>query len=77
MCAGLGKPVAGIHEREEDRAAELVLPVDRLQTAEAGLREVLAEKRAELWSLENASAFICWNDYIEKNGLPLEKHSSF
>ena len=24
MCAGLGKPVAaGIHEREEDRAAEL------------------------------------------------------
>jgi post-segregation antitoxin (ccd killing protein) len=34
-------------------------------------------RAAELWSLENASAFICWNDYIEKNGLPLEKHSSF
>ena len=38
---------------------------------------VLAEKRTELWVAENAKAFECWNDYVEKNGLPLTKYRSF
>ena len=38
---------------------------------------VLAERRAALWVAENAKAFECWNDYVEKNGLPLAKYRSF
>jgi antitoxin CcdA len=62
----------------EDLLAEAkVLRINVSQAAEAGLARAVAEKRAELWIRENAKAFDCWNDYVEKNGLPLEKYRSF
>ena len=53
------------------------LRINVSQAAEAGVAQAVAEKRAELWLKENAKAFECWNAYVEKNGLPLEKYRSF
>ena len=53
------------------------LRINVSQAAEAGVAKAVAEKRAEIWVKENAQAFECWNAYIEKNGLPLEKYRSF
>ena len=53
------------------------LRINVSQAAEAGLAKAVAEKRAELWLKENVKAFDCWNAYVEKNGLPLEKYRSF
>jgi antitoxin CcdA len=53
------------------------LRINVSQAAEAGVAKAVAEKRAELWLKENAKAFDCWNAYVEKNGLPLEKYRSF
>lgn len=53
------------------------LRIDVSQAAEAGVARAIAEKRAELWVKDNAKAFACWNAYIEKNGLPLEKYRNF
>ena len=53
------------------------LKINVSQAAEAGLARAVAEKRVELWVRENAKAFDCWNDYVEKNGLPLERYRSF
>ncbi|WP_416898355.1 MAG: type II toxin-antitoxin system CcdA family antitoxin [Minwuia sp.] len=32
---------------------------------------------ARQWREENAAAIDSWNDWVEKNGLPLEKHRPF
>ena len=53
------------------------LRINISQAAEAGVAQAVAEKRAALWVKENAKAFECWNDYIEKNGLPLDQYRSF
>jgi antitoxin CcdA len=53
------------------------LHINVSQAAEAGVAKAVAEKRAESWLKDNAKAFDCWNAYIEKNGLPLEKYRSF
>ncbi len=53
------------------------LRINVSQAAEAGVAQAVAEKRAELWLKENAKAFECWNAYVEKNGLPLEKYRTF
>lgn len=47
------------------------------QAAEAGLARAVSEKRAEVWLKENAEAIACYNDYIEKNGLPLDEFRMF
>jgi antitoxin CcdA len=47
------------------------------QAAEADLAKAVADKRAKLWVKENLKAFDCWNAYVEKNGLPLDKYRSF
>ncbi len=39
-------------------------------------REKVSEE-AKRWLEENAEAFKGWNDYIEKNGLPLAKYRPF
>jgi antitoxin CcdA len=63
-------------------AADLLLEAKELrinisQAAEAGVAKAVAEKRAELWLVENAKAFECWNAYVEKNGLPLDEYRRF
>lgn len=56
-------------------AKELQINVSR--AAEAGLDRAIAEKRAEIWLLENREALQSSNDYVERNGLPLAKYRQF
>lgn len=47
------------------------------QAAEAGLAKAVAEKRAAQWLKENWEAIESSNAFVEKHGLPLEKHRMF
>lgn len=47
------------------------------EAAEAGLRAAVAEARAARWRAENAAALASSNDWVEKNGLPLQRHRPF
>ena len=53
------------------------LGVSLSQACERGLREVVAETRAAKWLQENQAAIDAWNDYVEKNGLPLGEYRQF
>ena len=51
------------------------LNIDVRQAAEAGIaRAVEAELRARRWAEENADVVRSTNDYIAKNGLPLQRY---
>jgi len=71
------KKATNVSLAESLLAEARLLKINVSQAAESGLANAVAEKRAELWVKENAKAFDCWNDYIEKNGLPLERYRSF
>ncbi|WP_233799596.1 type II toxin-antitoxin system CcdA family antitoxin [Paraburkholderia sp. HP33-1] len=53
------------------------LGVDVSNVTEAELARATSDRRAELWLKENAEAIAYYNDYIEKNGLPLENYRKF
>ena len=53
------------------------LRINVSQAAEAGLAKAVAEKRAELWMKENWDAIESSNAFVDKHGLPLEKHRMF
>ena len=75
--APAAKRATNVSLAENLLAEAKALRINCSQAAESGLGRAVGEKRAELWVEENAKAFDCWNDYIEKNGLPLEKYRSF
>ena len=75
--ANAAKRATNVSLAENLLAEAKELRINVSQAAESGLAKAVAEKRAELWVKENAKAFDCWNAYIEKNGLPLEKYRSF
>lgn len=50
------------------------LGVSLSQAAEAGVARAVAEKRAELWVLENQEAIRSSNAFVEQHGLPLAKY---
>jgi antitoxin CcdA len=45
--------------------------------AACGLEQAVAKRRAERWLQENAAALESYNRFVDKNGLPLEKHRLF
>ena len=47
------------------------------QACERGLREVVEETRTAKWLQENQDAIEAWNEYVEKNGLPLAEYRQF
>ena len=47
------------------------------KACERGLADEVAAARRARWLHENAEAMEGWNDYIEKNGLPLAKYRQF
>jgi antitoxin CcdA len=53
------------------------LGIDVSLAAEAGLVKAIADKRAGVWLEENAEAIASYNDYLEKNGLPLDEYRMF
>lgn len=53
------------------------LGVPLSQAAETGISAAIAEAKATAWKRENAEAIKATNEYVEANGLPLEKHRLF
>jgi antitoxin CcdA len=51
--------------------------VNLSQAAEAGLRRAIAEAKAEQWRHENAGALADSNNWVEANGLPLDRYRQF
>jgi antitoxin CcdA len=51
--------------------------VNLSKAAERGLRETIAEARAEAWLIENQAALESSNRYVEEHGLPLARHRQF
>ena len=71
--APLPKKSANVSLAESLLAEAKELGLNVSQAAEAGLAKAVSDKRAEVWLKENAEAIACYNDYIEKNGLPLDE----
>lgn len=53
------------------------LGVNISQAATSGLEQAVAWKRSERWLEENGEALDSFNEYIEQNGLPLERFRLF
>ncbi|MCO6187408.1 type II toxin-antitoxin system CcdA family antitoxin [Rhizobium sp. L1K21] len=53
------------------------LGINVSRAAERGLSAEIKAERERLWKLENAKAIQCANDYVERNGLPLEHLRTF
>lgn len=51
--------------------------VNLSQAAEAGLRHAVQDAKAAAWKRENAKAIESSNQWVEENGLPLEKYRPF
>ena len=53
------------------------LGVSISQASNRGLEEAVKKARAEQWLEENKAALDSYNDWVEANGLPLEKYRLF
>ena len=53
------------------------LGVNLSRAAEEGIAARTKAARAEAWQRENAEAIQNYNEYIEKNGLPLAEYRMF
>lgn len=53
------------------------LGINISSSAESGIRGALLERKRALWLEENKDAISSSNDYVVKNGLPLEKFRNF
>jgi antitoxin CcdA len=52
-------------------------PPEATAPVPAGKHEATRSKAARTWLDENAEAIRSYNSWIEKHGLPLQKHRSF
>ncbi|PWB48051.1 MAG: post-segregation antitoxin CcdA [Nitrosomonadales bacterium] len=75
--ANAAKKATNVSLAENLLAEAKELRINVSQAAEAGVAKAVAEKRAELWLKENWEAIESSNAYVEKHGLPLEKHRMF
>ena len=53
------------------------LNINVSQACEEGLAQRVAKSHAEEWLEANRAAIDYWNEYVEKNGLPLERYRQF
>jgi antitoxin CcdA len=53
------------------------LDINISRVAEKSIADAVAEEKARLWKIENRGALEAWNEYIERNGLPLAKYRQF
>lgn len=58
-----------------DQAKRLAINVS--QACESGLSEQVRKALGEEWKRENKEAIESWNEWTDKNGLPLEKYHQF
>jgi antitoxin CcdA len=53
------------------------LDVNISQAASQGVEKAVKRARVERWLAENTAALDSYNEWVETNGLPLEKHRLF
>lgn len=53
------------------------LDIDASKAAEAAIATAIHNARAEEWKRENQAAIEAWNEWTDKNGLPLAKYRQF
>ena len=53
------------------------LGINVSQACEQGLAAKLASTRKEIWQEENSIAIEEWNDWVDRNGLPLSQYRQF
>ncbi|GGG10209.1 MULTISPECIES: type II toxin-antitoxin system CcdA family antitoxin [Rhizobium] len=53
------------------------LDINLSRAAEDGIAKAVKAERERRWLEENAEAIRVYNEYIEKNGLPLEEYRTF
>jgi antitoxin CcdA len=53
------------------------LTVNVSRACEAGLAAEVREAKARRWQQENEAGFKAWNDYVERNGVPLADYRKF
>jgi antitoxin CcdA len=58
-----------------DEAKELGVNIS--SAAASGLEQAVAKRRAERWLDENGAALESYNEFVRKNGLPLEEFRLF
>lgn len=53
------------------------LGINMSQLAEEALAKAVSEEKSRRWKIENRAKLDAWNDYVDKNGLPLAKYRLF
>lgn len=53
------------------------MKVNLSRAAEIGLKAVVAEAKAQLWSQNNSLALKSSNEYVDSYGLPFDKYRQF
>ena len=53
------------------------LNINLSAAAEDGVKKAVSKAKSEAWKRENAEAIKSSNEWVEKNGLPLEKYRMF
>ena len=53
------------------------LDINISRVAEKSIAQAVKEERERLWKIENREAIESMNEYVEKNGLPLEEYRQF
>ncbi|NGO49821.1 type II toxin-antitoxin system CcdA family antitoxin [Allomesorhizobium camelthorni] len=53
------------------------LDINISRVAEKSIADAVAEEKARLWKIENREVIEAWNEYVERNGLPLAKYRQF
>jgi antitoxin CcdA len=71
------KRATNVTLNEQLLAEARALEINISRAAEQGLAKAIADKRAEQWLRENKEAIDGWNEWVEKNGLPLDRYRQF
>jgi antitoxin CcdA len=53
------------------------LGINISRVAEGSIAKAVTEEKTRLWKIENPAAIEAWNEYVERNGLPLTKYRQF
>ena len=53
------------------------LGIDLARAFERGLADEVRCEKARRWQQDNAAGFQAWNDYVERNGVPLARYRKF
>jgi antitoxin CcdA len=53
------------------------LEINLSQSCEAGLRKEVSKALSEQWLKENSGEIQKWNEWVEKNGMPLAEYRQF